>query len=302
MLIATFRLLARLPLRVLFAIGAVSGQLVYWLSPTYRRRMRANLAQAGFDAERMAGPAAREVGRQALESAWVWLRPADDLRRVLSRVGGEIEDDALATGGPVIYLTAHLGCFEVCAKHCILGHWGPPRMFTALYRIPKQAALGPLVELGRTLHGGQLVPANLSGVRGLLRTLKQGNAVGILPDQVPSAGDGVWAPFFGRPAYTMTLPARLAAATGATVLLFFGERVHDADGKGPGYRIHFARPPEPLNGDAAHDAAVINRGLEELIRRCPEQYLWGYNRYKVPAGVAPPDESGAQAAQPVLER
>jgi KDO2-lipid IV(A) lauroyltransferase len=288
MLLRLFELLARLPLRIVHGVGAALGQLAYALSPTYRRRLRTNLAQAGFDVERLAWPAAREAGRQALESAWVWLRPAEDLRRVLRRVDGDIEDQAIASGRPLIYLTPHLGCFEICASHCILHHWHTPRAFTALYRIPKQAVLRELVEVGRTRLGGQLAPANLGGVRGLLRTLKQGNAVGILPDQVPSAGDGVWAPFFGRLAYTMTLPSRLANATGAVVLLFFGERVRDLEGQGPGFRIHFARPPEPLNGDAEHDAAVINRGLESLIRKVPAQYLWGYNRYKVPAGVAPP--------------
>jgi KDO2-lipid IV(A) lauroyltransferase len=114
--------------------------------------------------------------------------------------------------------------------------------------------------------------------------MKDGEVVGILPDQVPSRGEGAWAPFFGRWAYTMTLPARLARQFDAIVLFVYGERLPH----GRGYRIHLRRLDVPLTGDAAHDAAVMNRGLESLIRERPAQYLWGYNRYKVPAGAEPP--------------
>ena len=118
----------------------------------------------------------------------------------------------------------------------------------------------------------------------LMRAMKDRQVVGILPDQVPSRGEGAWAPFFGRWAYTMTLPARLARQFDAIVLFVYGERL----AAGRGYCIHLKRLAEPLTGDAAHDAAVMNRGLETLIRERPAQYLWGYNRYKVPAGAEPP--------------
>lgn len=291
MLLFLFKLIARLPLSWVHALGGVAGVLVYRLSPTYRRRLRANLAQAGFDADRLALACAREAGKQALEAPWVWLRPAADLRRVIEVADDAPERAAIASGKPVIYLTPHLGCFEICAQYCALTHWAPPRALTALYRIPKQAALRPLLEYGRTRHGVELAPANLAGVRQLLRALKQGRAVGILPDQVPSQGDGVWAPLFGRPAYTMTLPGKLAAATGAQVLFIFGERTRDLGGRGPGYRIRFQALAEPLSGEPERDAALVNRELERLIRTCPTQYLWGYNRYKVPAGATPPPQA-----------
>jgi len=268
--------------------------LAYGASGTYRRRLRENLAQAGFDPASLARAAAAEAGRQALETAWVWMRPASDLRRVMEVVDGHIESEAIGNGRPVVYLTPHLGCFEITAQYCVLGHWQAPRSLTALYRIPKKEVLRPLVEHGRTRNGVELAPANLSGVRQLLRALKRGNAVGILPDQVPSQGDGVWAPFFGRPAYTMTLPGKLAAATNATVLFIFGERVCRQEGAGARFRIRFRALSEPLNGDAEHDAACLNRDLEALIRTCPTQYLWGYNRYKVPAGAPPPPREAGQ--------
>src|SRR5256885_10268751 len=182
------------------------------------------------------------------------MRPAADLRKVMQVVDGAIERDAIASGRPIIYLTPHLGCFEITAQYCVLNHWQPPHSLTALYRIPRKEILRPLVELGRRRNGVELAPANLGGVRQLLRALKHGNAVGILPDQVPSGGDGVWAPFFGRPAYTMTLPGKLASAAGAQVLFIFGERVRALDGKGAGYRIRFQALSGPLSGDTERDA------------------------------------------------
>ncbi|HTT13866.1 MAG TPA: lysophospholipid acyltransferase family protein [Burkholderiaceae bacterium] len=284
------RLIARLPLGWVHALGGWLGLAVYALSPTYRRRLRANLARAGFDVDALCLACAREAGKQAVETAWVWLRPAADLRAVMQVVDGAVEREAIASGRPVIYLTPHLGCFEITAQYCVLNAWQPPRSLTALYRIPRKEILRPLVELGRTRNGVELAPASLGGVRQLLRALKRGNAVGILPDQVPSAGDGVWVPFFGRAAYTMTLPGKLAHAANAIVLFIFGERVRAGSGTGAGFRIHFHALSAPLSGEAERDARQINLDLEHVIRTCPTQYLWGYNRYKRPAGVPPPPE------------
>ena len=285
------RLIARLPLGWVHTLGGWLGLVVYALSPTYRRRLRANLAQAGFDVDELSLACAREAGKQAVETAWVWLRPPADLRKVMEVVDGAVERDAIATGRPVLYLTPHLGCFEITAQYCVLNAWQPPRSLTALYRVPRKEILRPLVEFGRKRNGVELAPANLGGVRQLLRALKRGNAVGILPDQVPSEGDGVWAPFFGRAAYTMTLPGKLAHAANATVLFIFGERARI--GAGAGFRIRFQPLSVPLSGNIERDARQINLDLERLIRTCPTQYLWGYNRYKRPAEAPPPPEQQA---------
>ncbi len=128
-----------------------------------------------------------------------------------------------------------------------------------------------------------LAPADLSGVRRLVRALKRGEAIGMLPDQVPSNGEGVWARFFGKPAYTMTLPARLQRRTGAALLLARGERLAD----GQGWTVHFSVVDEALPVDPVDAATRINAALERLIRDDPEQYLWGYNRYKTPRSAPP---------------
>jgi len=285
MLNLLLRLVAALPLRAVHAIGGFLGHVVYWLSPTYRRRLKENLELAGYTDATTRREAIAGAGRQGLETPWIWKRPRGDLIALTSVADTRLVDEALADGRPVMFLPPHLGCFEVTAQfYSAFRPEARTRPITVLYRIPRKSILRPLVEAGRAADGLRLAPAELRGVRMLMKAMKDRHVVGILPDQVPSRGEGVWAPFFGRWAYTMTLPARLARQFDAIVLFVYGERLPG----GAGYRIHLQRLQEPLTGDPAHDAAVMNRGLESLIRECPTQYLWGYNRYKVPAGAEQP--------------
>jgi len=285
-----FRRVASLPLSSIHAIGGALGRVVYWLSPTYRRRLRENMAGAGYRDPGQIAAAAREAGKQGLETPWIWMRPRADLIARTEVVDMSIADAALADGRPVMFLPPHLGCFEVTAQfYAAFRPEAATRPITVLYRIPRKSILRPIVESGRAAQGLKLAPAEMRGVRMLMKAMKDREVVGILPDQVPSRGEGVWAPFFGRWAYTMTLPARLARQFDAIVIFVYGERLPE----GRGYRIHLKRLEEPFTGDAAQDAAIMNRGLESLIRECPTQYLWGYNRYKVPAGAEPAPHGAA---------
>ena len=281
MLTAVFRLLAWLPLRVVHALGAVGGWLVYLLSSTYRRNVRANLAQAGFDDAALRRKAVAEAGRQAIEAAWLWQRPAADLEACIHEMPVGSFEKLLAEPRPLLLLTPHLGGFEAVAQYYATLLRARLRPMTVLYRVPRKQVLQALID-ERARPGLLLAPADMRGVRMLMRALKSGQTAGILPDQVPSKGDGVWAPFFGRPAYTMTLPARLAVAQQARIVFVLCERRP----AGRGYVLQLV-PFEPLlTGDMGTDTAALNRALEALICRCPAQYLWGYNRYKTPAGVA----------------
>ncbi len=155
-----------------------------------------------------------------------------------------------------------------------------------MFRPARKAWMNPAMEQSRNTAQMRAVPANMQGVREFVRALKRGEAVGMLPDQAPGKGDGVWAPFFGRPAYTMTLAGKLALQTGVAVILCAAERLPS----GQGWRMHHLRLPEPLPQDPTALATLINAQMETLIRRFPEQYLWSYNRYKVPAGAPPPPD------------
>jgi KDO2-lipid IV(A) lauroyltransferase len=271
-----FKALARLPLPLLHNLGAVAGWLAWLLSATYRRNFATHIEQAGMTGAKAAAIA--EAGKAALELPKLWLRPQAEVVARVARVSGwDLIEDARSAGRGILFLTPHMGCFEIAAQY-----YAAHKPLTVLYRRSKQAWLAPLIETGRGANV-TLAPADMSGVRLLLKALKNGEAAGMLPDQVPGKGEGVWVPFFGRPAYTMTLAARLAE-TGATVLLAFAERLH----YGAGYHLKFLPLSAPLEGDLAQRTAQINREIEGLIRLCPQQYLWGYNRYKEPRGAGGP--------------
>jgi len=272
------RVLALLPLRILHAIGAAVGWMVYAGSGRFRMYMRENLSAAGYVDPATRRSAVVQTGKGAMELPAIWMRSQEEAARlVVEAHGWDLIEDALAAGKGAILLTPHLGCWEITAQYASRRH-----PITVLYSPPKMRAVEPLMQRGRTREGMRSVPPDLSGLRALLRALHKGEAVGILPDQVPGIGEGEWTEFFGRPAYTMTLVTKLAQRTGAPVLLGYAERLP----RGRGYRLHVLPMPEPLAGETAQRR--LNRAIEELVRRCPTQYLWAYNRYKVPAGVEPP--------------
>ena len=275
MLIRLLRLFARLPLPAIHFVGVIAGWLTYWSSSSYAARLRDNLRNSGLcrgekDFRLLLRSSIAEAGKGLAETFAVWFR---DEETVLDWVrecrGWQHVEDALAKGKGIVFLTPHLGCFEITALY-----YGVHYPINVLYRPPRQAWLAPLMSMGRVRKNVGIAPTNMQGVRGLLKALKKGEAIGILPDQVPSAGEGEWENFFGKPAYTMTLVNELVQSTGATVLMAFGERLPH----GAGYIIHF-EPEDVGNG--------LNAAIERTIGHRPEQYLWGYNRYKTPRGVNP---------------
>lgn len=283
MLVTLFRLLSILPLPLMHAIGALLGIVVYALSPTYRHRLRQNLQQAGHS--RQLWRAIRESGKSIAELPFVWCAPQGRVNRHCRLENDELIQQMQDQGKCVIFLTPHLGCFELTAQMiaCRI-------RLTAMYRPPRKASLRPLIEGARARANLHLAPATLGGVRILARELKNGHAVGILPDQVPQEGEGVWADFFGRAAWSMTLPAKLQQMSGATFVLTFAERLP----WGRGYVVRFVPFGEQPGGTLAEQTRAINRAMEHLIARCPAQYAWSYNRYKVPKGVVAPDPGEAE--------
>jgi KDO2-lipid IV(A) lauroyltransferase len=278
LLSAVMRLAARMPLAALHFFGAALGWLVYALSPAWRRRLNENLRSSGLCADdtqygRTRDAAVAEAGKGLTELCRVWFGRGDP-DALVQCDDWPVVEAAQREGRGLIFLTPHLGCFEISALY------GARRLpLTVLYRPPKRAGLEPLMLAGRTRTSARLAPATLAGVRQLMKALKRGEAIGILPDQAPGVGEGEWVPFFGRPAYTMTLASRLQQSGGAAVVMAFAERLP----QGAGYRLHLTRVAvDPLT------PAALNRAVEDAIRQCPAQYLWGYNRYKVPAGAEPP--------------
>ncbi|WNO06167.1 lysophospholipid acyltransferase family protein [Rhodoferax mekongensis] len=268
-----FQFLSRWPLWLLHRLGTVCGWLVYVLSPGYRKRLQDHARQAGVhEADRRNAVAA--AGRMVMELPRLWLGA---LVPVMWDGAHHIEQ-ALAEQRGIIFLTPHLGSFEVTAQAYAsrFGSSGAP--MTVLYRPARQLWLRRIIEASRARPGLHTAPANLAGVKQLIKALRSGQCVGLLPDQVPPEGQGAWVPFFGRDAYTMTLAARLAQQTGARLVLAWGERLP----AGAGYKV-CVRPYElVLSLDLTEATAQINAAMEQVIRELPSQYLWGYARYKQP--------------------
>ncbi len=276
-MLSVFRLASKWPLGLLHAIGGVLGWLTWLASPTYRRRFADNAARAGYRFGQVRAAVAH-AGRMAAETPRLWFGAPVPVQWD----GAELIEAAYAAGRGIVYLTPHMGCFEITAQGAATRFGATRGPITVLYRPARQAALAQVLATARQREGLETAPTTLTGVRQMIRALRAGQAVGLLPDQVPPEGQGLWSPFFGQPAYTMTLAARLVQQTGAMPLLAWGERLPRARG----YCIHLRPFPEALSSDLDTAVGQINRAMEQLIRQCPGQYLWGYGRYKTPRKAA----------------
>jgi KDO2-lipid IV(A) lauroyltransferase len=282
------RLAGRLPLRWLHGIGAALGGLLWLISTPLRRKAAQTLSLVvtqfeGKSRQKLLKAALIETGKSALELCKIWSAdPARALNLVREVRGGKLFDAALASGRGLILAAPHLGCWE------LLNFWLCSRTPIAIaYRPPRQAALEPLLlKVRGTLAAEQVRAEGAAGVRALFKRLSAGGVVGILPDQQPKAGEGIFAPFFGTPALTMVLLSRLAQRTGASVLFAFAERLPH----GQGYRVHFLpAPPRIADADLPTAVAALNRGVESCVRLAPEQYQWAYKRYS----IRPPEQSNS---------
>ncbi len=283
-MLTLFRFFSVWPLPVLHALGGVLGWLVWALSPGYRRRFRANVLQAGL-AFNVAKPAIAEAGRFVAELPKLWLRPFDEscLANV-QMLGKNHSELAFAQGRGVIFFGPHCGSFEL-GPQALAEIYGP---ITAIYRPARQPSLAAIELVTRQRPQFKVLPASLSAIKAMHKALKANQAVALLTDQVPPEGLGVWAPFFGKPAYTMTLAARLALQTGAVLLPVSCERL--AFGRGYIVKI-FPAVEVPANSDLLPTVTRINQAIETIVLSQPGQYLWGYGRYKSPRQEAAKKDS-----------
>lgn len=278
-----FRFFSFWPLSVLQALGGVMGWLTWALSPSYRAHFRANVAQAGLPFAQ-ARPAIAETGRFVAELPKLWLRPRTQSCLGNVQVEGQAyAEQAFAQGRGVIFFGAHCGSFEF-GSHALAELYGP---VTAIYRPARKPWLARLERIARDRDQLTMAPAGLSGIRQMYKSLKANQAVALLADQAPPEGLGLWAPFFGRPAYTVTLPARMALQTGAVLLPVNCERLPH----GRGYRLKIWPPVAGLadcaksedgQGGLLQAVTLVNQAIEAIVRSQPGQYLWAYARYKTP--------------------
>ncbi|UOO81734.1 lysophospholipid acyltransferase family protein [Uruburuella testudinis] len=286
-----FKCLAALPLPLLHVIGNLWGAAACRLLPKDRKRARVHMLQAGLAAADADIKAVfQETAKGALELPIAFFRRPEAIEALFQAIHGwEHVQTALDKGEGLLFITPHIGSYDLAGRYI---SQQLPFPLTAMYKPPKLKMFDAIMQAGRVRGKGKTAPTNIQGVKQVMKALRAGEATIVLPDHVPSpeeGGDGVWVDFFGKPAYTMTLAAKLAQVKGVKALFFCGERLPG----GQGFVLHIEPLQGELNGDKAHDARLINQNVEYWIRRFPTQYLFMYNRYKHPAGAPQrPSETG----------
>lgn len=280
------RICSYLPLPLIHALGTVLGRVLL-LVPNETTRITGTNIQHCFPEidppgqRRLVRQSLAETGKTLLESGALWLRPGTKALALIRKVEGRLlVDEALRRGRGVILLTPHLGAWEAA------GLFGANTFnMSCLYRPLRVPELEGLVRHARSRLGACYVPATTAGIRKIIRRLEQGGTVAMLPDQEPRQGRGIFAPLFGIPAFTTTLPVRLSAKTGAPIVLAWCERL----ARGRGYCLHFLQPPDGVySGDPGHAVCSLNAAIEMLVRKSPAQYQWSYRRFRTRPEGEPP--------------
>jgi KDO2-lipid IV(A) lauroyltransferase len=274
MLIPFLKFISRAPMRWYHGMGVIVGWCGYWCARREAERLRENLRQSRIAANEaeyrtLLRESVTQAGKSVTEWFKGWYAPQAEFDRLCAACDGwEWVDKAGKRGKGIIFLLPHLGSFPIVTRYT-----GQRVPLTLLYRPPREAWRHPIILSGGESAGISMAPTDFKGVEMLLRALKRGEGVALPPDQAPNSDGGVWADFFGKPAFTMTLARKLQRATGAALIACFAERLP----RGQGYRIQYQRVPEEN-----FDERALNAVIEEMVRSCPGQYNWSYHRYKIP--------------------
>jgi KDO2-lipid IV(A) lauroyltransferase len=277
--------LAKLPLPMAHALGSLLGLLAWLVPNSFRRRTRFHITRClpelgPLARERLLFRSMIEAGKTLAELPLLLAGPETRVVRWLREVRGrELLDAAVAAGKGVIAASPHLGSWEMAGLAC-----SRLQPTVTMYR-PQDEPWDTLIKQGRSRFGAVVVPSDRGGLRRLLEALRRGGTVGVLPDQDPPTGSGVFAPFFGIAAHSPVFASRLARHSGATILYGYAERLS----WGRGYVLHFeATPPEVTDPDEVRAVTALNRGVEACIRKLPAQYYWAYMRFRRRPPGAPP--------------
>jgi KDO2-lipid IV(A) lauroyltransferase len=266
-----------LPLAVCHALGSFIGWGFIIVPNRSARNTKTNIGlcfpeMTRSEQRRLVRESLVETGKAMLEASVLWMRPGRKVLQLIRQIDGlDVAMKARDAGYGLILATPHLGAWEAAGLYC-----GATFSMTCLYRPLRMIELEALVHDARSRLGARYVPANASGIRSISMAAGKGGTVAMLPDQEPRSGSGHFAPFFGIPAYSMTLLIRLSKTTGAPIVFTYCERLP----RGRGYHLHFREAPQEINSlDTGTAVTAMNRAIEGLIRECPAQYQWSYRRF-----------------------
>jgi len=280
------KLAAFLPIPVAHAIGTLLGWLLYLLP---NKKCRITLRNLELCFPDMPQPQRRQLARRSLietgkgameKPILLFCSRKRLLRLVRNSMGHEHLTHAIEAGRAIIICTPHLGDWELIGLYC-----STLQPMTNLYRPQRNHEVDEWIRQGRQRLGATLVPTDVNGVRALYRALAKGEMIGILPDQNPGKGTGVFVPFFGISTNTMVLLPRLAHKYRPVVLYSYAERLS----WGRGFCLHFVPASKDLaSADMNTAATSLNQGLEQEICKLPEQYWWSYQRFRRRPDGEPP--------------
>lgn len=275
---AAIRLVGKLSIPASRRLAALLAQCSYRLGGRSAKTSRENLARclpelSTSEREKLVRQGLVNMAQTALEAFVIWRQPFERISRscTVDFDGFELIDAQQNTGRGLLLLAPHLGNWE------IMGPIMPHRVkaITYMFQPSGMAAIDELMIQGRSKDGVKLAPTNRQGVSQLLKALRSGEVVSILPDQVPDQGSGLVAPFFGQPAYTMTLVHKLIQRTQCDVLMIFAKRTPE------GFVLTVRQPDSRIGDpDAGISLAALNQSVENCVREAPEQYQWEYKRFK----------------------
>ena len=258
-------------------IAPVLAALLWHISPRKRRVTRLNLravypALEENEVRRIGRGAMTHYVRGVLEAGMLWHWSLEEIFDLFDEpVGQQAVLDAFKEGKGLILAAPHCGAWELLNLY--LTRY---RMATVLYKPGRHPEIDEALLEKRRRCGAQMAPANAAGLRMMYKTLKGGEAVGLLPDQEPTRGEGQFAPFFGIETLTGVLLPRMAQRTGAAVYFTICER--RAGGR---YRVHFFRADDAtFDSDMRTALTAVNHGIEQCIGVDTSQYLWAYKRFR----------------------
>ncbi|MES2624012.1 MAG: lysophospholipid acyltransferase family protein [Pseudomonadota bacterium] len=281
-IILLLRLFALVPFSLARRIGRCLGNLCWLFNTRMAQTTRTNLALCFPDRDEKER---NKLGRESLQhtfqailetgAVWLWPYPKT-LHLILAVEGLDLLHAAKAAGKGVIVMSPHIGNWEILGLYLATCECGPT---SQLYQALESKSLDALIHTARSRSGAQMVATDNKGIGVLLRTLRNGEIVGILPDQVPAENGGEFAPFFNTPTLTMSLLNRLQQKTGAEIIV--GRAVRTKRDNKEGFIIRFNSPEPSIYAEHMSEAlAGLNHTIEKMIADNPEQYGWEYKRFK----------------------
>ena len=263
-----------LPLKANHSFGAFLGHLLFIFNSDVKNATSQNLKICFQNLDKdnqkaLLKKSLIETGKNLTESGLIWNQSFKENVNLIRKINGE---KYLKDSKKTILLVPHIGCWEITGRVV-----AEKRKATFMYRPLRSVKQNEYLFSRRNQGNLTMASADRSGILKIQRALSNGELVGILPDQDPGDEGGIMAPFFNKEVNTMTLLARLTQKHNAQVLMFWAKRLD----KGRGYDLNF----EPVNlskdGDDLESCVkVMNRSIESLVKKIPEQYMWGYKRFK----------------------